>query len=109
MAIAVAEVDHGNVAMTKTASQSLAEINLVRYLDFMRELAITGSSVPYSALAISSLSSVLCLTKAEDQHIRFLSHCLKHVAGFPEEVGNVDGGQRIGAFDHQPLAGRHPG
>src|ERR1700738_153229 len=45
------------------------------------------------------------LADAEYQKPRALAVGFENVAGLADEIGDVDGGQRIGAFEHQRVAG----
>src|SRR5712691_6951792 len=44
------------------------------------------------------------LADTEYQKPGALAVGFENVAGFADEIGNVDGGQRIGAFEHQRIA-----
>ena len=44
----------------------------------------------------------------KDGHAVFGGHALQNVAGPAQKMRNIDNGERIGAFDGQPVALRQP-
>src|ERR1043166_8813114 len=68
-----------------------------------------ASSIRHSLFAIRySLFALSPLADAEYEQARLLRVGFQHIAGLAQQVGDVDRGERIGAFDHEPVADREP-
>src|ERR1043166_2969889 len=59
-------------------------------------------AIRYSLFALSPLAD------AEYEQARLSRVGFQPVAGLAQQVGDVDRGERIGAFDHEPVADREP-
>src|ERR1043166_5912642 len=68
------------------------------------EWRVVKKSAFHSPFAIRH--SLFALSYAKHKYPRLPHVAFQHVAGLAQQVGDIDGGERIGALDHEPIARR---
>src|SRR5690349_11586074 len=65
---------------------------------------VSGEWGVVTCVPLTTRYSLFALPDTEHEHPRLLRVGLEHVAGLAQQVGDVDPRERIGAFDHEPVA-----